>query len=88
MRDADGQWRISQPPRGLLISQSLFSSTWVRADVCFWDATGTVLVPDPRFVQKGTLGMAASVRALLVGPRWPTGPPTGRRWTHSWRLRR
>ncbi|MBK8445968.1 MAG: GerMN domain-containing protein [Micropruina sp.] len=68
MRDADGQWRISQPPRGLLISQSLFSSTWVRADVCFWDATGTVLVPDPRFVQKGTLGMAASVRALLVGP--------------------
>ena len=68
VRYSDGQWRIAQPPRGLLISQSLFSSTWVRADICFWDITGTVLVPDPRFVQKGTLGMTASVRALLQGP--------------------
>lgn len=68
LRDAEGQWRISQPPRGLLISQSLFASTWTRSDVCFWDATGTVLVPDPRFVQKGAVGMVSTVRALLVGP--------------------
>ena len=68
VRDADNQWRISQPPRGLLISQSLFGSTWVRSDLCFWDATGTVLVPDPRFVPKGTVGMLATVRDLLIGP--------------------
>lgn len=68
VRDADNQWRISQPPRGLLISQSLFGSTWVRSDLCFWDATGTVLVPDPRFVPKGTVGMLATVRDLLTGP--------------------
>ncbi|MFT3861220.1 LpqB family beta-propeller domain-containing protein [Micropruina sp.] len=68
VRDADNQWRISQPPRGLLISQSLFVSTWVRADVCFWDATGTVLVPDPRFVPKGRIGLLDTVRAVLMGP--------------------
>lgn len=68
VRDADGQWRISQPPRGLLVSQSLFSSAWVRSDVCFWDATGAWLVPDPRFVQTGPVGMLATVRAVLVGP--------------------
>jgi len=68
MRDADGQWRISQPPRGLLISQSLFASTWTRSDVCFWDATGAVLVPDPRFVLKGAMGMVSTARVLLQGP--------------------
>lgn len=68
VRDNDNQWRISQPPRGLLISQSLFGSTWVRSDLCFWDVTGTVLVPDPRFVPKGTVGMQATVRDLLAGP--------------------
>ena len=68
VRDEDGQWRISRPPRGLLISQSLFSSTWVRADVCFWDATGNWLVPDPRFVPKGSAGLLATARAVLSGP--------------------
>ena len=67
-RDTEKQWRISRPPRGLLVSQSLFSGTWVRADVCLWDATGTWLVPDPRFVQTGTPGLLATVRAVLGGP--------------------
>lgn len=68
IRNAENQWRISRPPRGLLVSQSLFSSTWVRADVCLWDATGAWLVPDPRFVQTGAPGLAATVRAVLDGP--------------------
>ncbi|MFT4296721.1 MAG: LpqB family beta-propeller domain-containing protein [Micropruina sp.] len=68
VRDTDLQWRISRPPRGLLVSQSLFASTWVRSDVCFWDATGNWLVPDPRFVQTGTPGLLATVRAVLTGP--------------------
>ena len=67
-RDTEKQWRISRPPRVLLVSQSLFSGTWVRADVCLWDATGTWLVPDPRFVQTGTPGLLATVRAVLGGP--------------------
>ncbi len=68
VRDADSQWRISRPPRGLLISQSLFSGTWVRSDVCFWDATGNWLVPDPRFVPKGPAGLLATSRAVIAGP--------------------
>lgn len=68
VRDADGQWRISKPPRGLLISQSLFSGTWVRADICFWDVTGNWLVPDPRFVPKGAEGLVAAARAVIGGP--------------------
>lgn len=73
VRDADRQWRISQPPRGLLVSQSLFNGTWVRSDVCFWDASGDWLVPDPRFVQSGTIGMLATVRAVLAGPSRTAG---------------
>ncbi|MFT4217612.1 MAG: LpqB family beta-propeller domain-containing protein [Micropruina sp.] len=68
VRDAESQWRISRPPRGLLVSQSLFGSTWVRADVCLWDVTGNWLVPDPRFVQIGKPRLAATVRAVLGGP--------------------
>lgn len=68
VRDAEGQWRISRPPRGLLISQSLFGSTWVRSDVCLWDATGNWLVPDPRFVPSGTIGLVQTVQAVLTGP--------------------
>lgn len=74
VRDADGQWRISQPPRGLLVLQSLFNGTWVRSDVCFWDATGEWLVPDPRFVQTGTVGMLDTVRAVLAGPSRAAAP--------------
>lgn len=68
VRDADGQWRISRPPAGLLISQSLFASTWVRSDVCLWDDSGSWLVPDPRFVPSGTIGLVQTVRAILAGP--------------------
>ncbi len=68
VRDAENQWRISRPPRGLLVSQSLFSGSWVRADVCFWDVTGDWLVPDPRFVQSGAVGLLATARAVLSGP--------------------
>ena len=68
VRDAEGQWRISRPPRGLLISQSLFGSTWVRSDVCLWDVSGNWLVPDPRFVPSGTIGMVQTVQAVLTGP--------------------
>lgn len=68
VRDADGQWRISRPPRGLLISQSLFGSTWVRAEVCLWDVLGNWLVPDPRFVPTGTIGIMQTVQAVLAGP--------------------
>ncbi|MFT3970185.1 MAG: LpqB family beta-propeller domain-containing protein [Micropruina sp.] len=68
VRDAENQWRISRPPRGLLVSQSLFTGSWVRADVCFWDVTGDWLVPDPRFVPSGAVGLLATARAVLAGP--------------------
>lgn len=68
VRDAEKQWRISRPPSGLLVSQSLFNGAWVRSDVCFWDVTGSWLVPDPRFFQAGAPGMLATVRAVLAGP--------------------
>lgn len=68
VRDAGNQWRISRPPRGLLVSQSLFTGSWARADVCFWDVTANWLVPDPRFFPSGTFGMLATARAVLAGP--------------------
>lgn len=68
VRDAENQWRISRPPRGLLVSQSLFTGSWVRSDVCFWDVTGQWLVPDPRFFPSGAAGLLATARAVLAGP--------------------
>lgn len=68
VRDSAGEWRISQPPRGLLVSQTLFAGSWVRAEVSFWDVTGNVLVPDPRFVPRGAAAVQATAAAVLSGP--------------------
>ncbi len=64
----NGEWRISRPPDGVLISRYLFASGFVRHDVFFLDATRTTLVPDARYVARGNRTSNTVLRLLLAGP--------------------
>jgi hypothetical protein len=64
----DGEWRISNPQSGILISRYLFSSGFVQHDVFFLDSTRTTLVPDARYVARGNRTPATVMNLLLVGP--------------------
>jgi hypothetical protein len=68
VKDEAGQWRISHPPDGLLVSRYLFSISFVSATLHFLDSAGQVVVPDPRFFPAGDQATAAIVRAQLAGP--------------------
>ena len=64
----NGEWRISHPQSGILISRYLFASGFVRHDVFFLDATKTTLVPDARYLARGNRTPSAVLRLLLAGP--------------------
>ena len=49
-RNADNQWRISEPPPGVYMPQSLFNNAYRRITLYFYNPEFTVLVPDPRYV--------------------------------------
>ncbi|MFD7656614.1 LpqB family beta-propeller domain-containing protein [Actinosynnema sp. NPDC059797] len=49
-RDANGQWRISQPPDGIYVPQGGFNQFYRRVTLFFWNSDYSVLVPDPRYV--------------------------------------
>lgn len=68
VRNGDGQWRISRPPRGLLVSRYLFLTGFASVDLHFFADTGDTLVPDPRFVPSGSRALSAALEAQLAGP--------------------
>jgi hypothetical protein len=62
------EWRISNPPEGLLISRYAFTTGFLGVSLSYLDSTGTVMVPDPRFFPQN-LSLATTVlRAQLDGP--------------------
>lgn len=67
-RNSDGQWRISRPPDGLLISRYHFQTNYVALNLHYLDATGAVLVPDPRYLALNALTPVALLDAQLAGP--------------------
>lgn len=68
VRNQFGQWRISLPPTGIVISRYLFLSSYLGADVYFFDPTSTRLVPDPRHIPRTLFGPQSLVEAVLDGP--------------------
>lgn len=82
VRDANGEWRVSQPPAGLLISQSLFPAAFVRVVVYHHAPSASWLVADPRYFPRGPRARELAARAVLAGPpEWLSGavdpPPPG-----------
>ena len=68
MVEEKGQWRIGNPPDGLLISEDSFTSSFTPFDLYFYDPTFTSLVPDPIYLPKEGRIEASLVQALLNGP--------------------
>ncbi len=70
VEQVDGQWRISTPPVGVLVTVADFMRNYQRVVLFFYDKNRNVLVPDPRFVvMPPTSGIPQRVIELLVkGP--------------------
>jgi hypothetical protein len=50
VKQADGQWRISDAPSELLLTSDSFNSDYQQRNLYFFDPTGRYLVPDPVYV--------------------------------------
>jgi hypothetical protein len=73
-RTRDGQWRISHPPKGLLISEKTFSRTYDSYNVYFFDPQFKKLVPQPVYLRSESQTATALVQRLLDGPTDWLGP--------------
>lgn len=67
-KDAKGQWRISNPPDGLLISDTSFSASYTSYNLYFFDPQFRTLVPDPIYLPIDGQTASAMLQALLRGP--------------------
>jgi hypothetical protein len=63
-----GEWRISDPPDGLIILQPDFERLYVERNAYFLDPTGQRVVPDPRKLIKGDAQPTALLQRVLDGP--------------------
>ncbi|MCZ2829706.1 LpqB family beta-propeller domain-containing protein [Modestobacter sp. VKM Ac-2986] len=68
LTDESGEWRITDPPDGLLLLEPDFTRTYEQIDVYFLDPTGSRVVPDPRYLVDGEAQPNAVVERLLSGP--------------------
>jgi lipoprotein LpqB-like beta-propeller protein/sporulation and spore germination protein len=67
----DGEWRIDEPPGGLLIAESLFNKFYSPYSLHFVSNGHVVLVPDPIYLPNlpSTANIASAlIKALLAGP--------------------
>jgi hypothetical protein len=67
---ADGQWRITNPPSNLVVTESDFTTNYVRVSVNFYSQDSGTFVPDLRYiVAKPQVGLPGRVMDLLLkGP--------------------
>lgn len=64
----DGQWRIDNPPVGLLLLQDLYDHAFVTSTTYFFDPNYRVLVPDVVHQPKLRQTATSLVAGLLAGP--------------------
>lgn len=68
VRNADGEWRISEAPEGTVISSRGFERSFIAYPLYFFDSSGTALVPDLRWFPDTASRAERIVRQLLAGP--------------------
>ena len=68
LTDESGEWRITDPPDGLLLLELDFARTYEQVQAYFLDPTGTRVVPDPRYLVVGDARPNTLVERLLAGP--------------------
>lgn len=69
----DDEWRIAALPNAMIIPESHFESRYREYYLPFFDATGTLLVPEPVYLPWGVQAPTLLVDGLLSGP-----PESGR----------
>ncbi|MDP9430999.1 MAG: LpqB family beta-propeller domain-containing protein [Actinomycetota bacterium] len=67
LEQVDDEWRISDPPDGLLMLEPDFERLYERRDLYFLDPTGQRVVPDPRYLISGEAQPTVLVERLLDG---------------------
>ena len=67
VEEADGQWRLSEVPDGIFLSEAAFESLYSPARLYFLDARERHLVPDHRWVPLRRAAVAV-LEALAAGP--------------------
>ncbi|HEY4624839.1 MAG TPA: LpqB family beta-propeller domain-containing protein [Blastococcus sp.] len=71
LEQVDGEWRITDPPDGLIILEPDFQRLYEEVAAYFVDPTGQRVVPDPRYLITGEALPTALVQRLLEGPSGP-----------------
>jgi hypothetical protein len=68
LEQIDGEWRISDPPDGLIILEPDFQRLYEEVAAYFIEPTRQRVVPDPRYLITGEAQPDALVLRLLDGP--------------------
>ncbi|MGA4507209.1 LpqB family beta-propeller domain-containing protein [Propionibacteriaceae bacterium G1746] len=68
MQHVGGEWRISQPPTGLLIAKYVFDRYYVPLKVAFLAADGSRFAHEQVYLHRDALTPTTAVKALLAGP--------------------
>jgi hypothetical protein len=68
LKQVKGEWRITDPPDGLVILEPDFQRLYDLRDAYFLDPTGQRVVPDPRYLITGEAQPTVLVERLLSGP--------------------
>jgi hypothetical protein len=68
LTQVEDEWRITDPPDGLIILEPDFQRLYEEVAAYFVDPTGQRVVPDPRYLIAGEAQPTALVERLLDGP--------------------
>ncbi|RFU21789.1 LpqB family beta-propeller domain-containing protein [Geodermatophilus marinus] len=68
LQQVEGEWRVTNPPDGLVILEPDFERLYERRDLYFLDPTGQRVVPDPRYLIRGEAQPSQLVGRLVDGP--------------------
>lgn len=68
VRDGNGEWRISKPPDGIVLTQYTFENFYTNVNTYYFAPEYSRLVPDPVFVPRGNQTPTTLLQALLRGP--------------------
>lgn len=67
-QQADGQWRITQAPQGIILDQNRFKTVFGSYSLQFFDPTWTYLVPDERWFPRQYAATRIAAELVNGGP--------------------
>ena len=68
LRREGGEWRLANPPDGVVVPQTHFASRYRQYALYYFDPTATTLVPEPVYLPWGVQAPTQLLAGLLAGP--------------------